>query len=125
MTYRVTFSGNKKDAKAAIEKQSDENIKTQNQTAEQKAQILKIVDALPDGVLSGTVEDHNNGTVIVNVMSRSDYAAQVVAAAEVKTDTRTMPGAAAAGRPELARPAGTAAAPASAQPAATTAQPAK
>lgn len=103
VSYEITLSGKKEDARKAVEEQSDANIKAQTQSEESKASALKLLDALPDGVIHGTIKDHNNGNVDISVRVVNDPYAIVRAAAEVKTDTRTMPGAGAAGRPELAK----------------------
>jgi hypothetical protein len=103
MTYRVTLSGKKEDARKAFEEQADGLIKGQNMSEEGKSSGLKLLDALPDGVVNGTIADHNNGNVDINVRVTNDPYAVVRAAAEVQgTDhSKGMPGAAAAGRPEL------------------------
>lgn len=103
MTYRVTLSGKKEDARKAFEEQADALIKGQNMTDEGKSGALKLLDALPDGVISGTIADHNNGNVDINVRVTNDPYAVVRAAAEVTgTDhSKGMPGAGEAGRPGL------------------------
>lgn len=99
MGYKLTLNGKKADVIKAATEQSDVNIKAQNQTAEQKTSMLKLLDVLPDATLSGEIQDHNNGTITINVTARTD----VYAAAQAATVKGTgMPGAAAAGRPELA-----------------------
>jgi len=101
---RITLNGrSKEDVRKAVEEQSDANIKAQTMDDKGKESALKIIDALPEGILSGTIEDHNNGTVTINVTSRTDFAA-TVAAANVTGSSQPqkgMPGAGAAGRPEL------------------------
>lgn len=105
--YRVTLAGSKEEAKKALGPQTDNLIKQQNMTEDQRGFVEKIIDAMPDGRLTGTVEDFNNGTVTVSVTSRADFAVVAAASAEARgtpaapseTDTTKMPGAAGNGAP--------------------------
>lgn len=60
MSWKVDLNGTKEEAKKSADVQSDANIANGYQTAEQKAAVGPLIDAIPGDTVSGYVSGHNN-----------------------------------------------------------------
>lgn len=81
MSYKVTFNGGtREEVKKALESQTAESVKNKSMTEESKSSIMKLIDALPGTHLAGTIQDNNNGSVSINVTSRTVAEAELNAA---------------------------------------------
>lgn len=114
MAYKFNFNGaNKEDTLKSVESQSAELLKSKNMDQGSADRLKSFVNGLGDGVITGSVTDNNNGTVVYNVTVRDKPTPQQAVTMKQSRQAATtsskdgkvdagMPGAAGNGRPDLA-----------------------
>ena len=60
MSFAVTFSGSREEARKSVTLQSDQNIANGVQSEEQKAVLLALIDTAVGAIVSGSVSGHND-----------------------------------------------------------------
>jgi hypothetical protein len=60
MSWNLSISGSKEEAKVSAPAQADSHIAAGNQTEEQKVAALALIDAAPGTHVSGNIGGHNN-----------------------------------------------------------------
>jgi len=102
MPSKIDFSGKKEDVIKSVTDQMDKLVKAKDANDEHKTLSLALLNALPYGNISGSIDDRNAGVVNINISTRP-VTVDVEQSATVTTGkNKGMPGAAEMGRPELA-----------------------
>lgn len=105
MTYRVTLNGKpKEEAVAAFTEESAALVKRRDMREEGRSNMMGLLNALPEGNVSGFIQDFNNGTVVINITVKYDATADALASPAPKDEAdpkKGMPGAADKGRPDV------------------------